>query len=363
MSRASFQEIAPTERARRMLSNAMVLLWGPPGTGKTSLCKALAQRLSIRLQRFYSKAKLVELPATGMHSRYFGESAKLVWSSFSHLASVIRDEKDTLVCILIDEVESLCPSREQSIGSQEPRDGQRAVNALLTAVDQLRQYPNFLVFCTSNIIDSMDEAFIDRIDFKLNVPMPNAVTCAEILRRGYFDIPMGYLGPAAGMPLQSAHAEAMTTEDGQTITFEEFLCRKFPGPYFRGNGEQANSFACLKAVVEEQLLHPDMALLRFGPVSDHPAVRLWRIAQRCTQLSARTIERLPMLSLVQRSVNDQWPCPLDEAISALGRVVEQEVAVVRKRSGAVGIQSTMDASTYLEQSVEVVDKERAAEAA
>lgn len=141
--------------------NGLVLLWGPPGSGKSSLCRALAQNLSVRFKEAFPYAILLELDSHAMHSKYFGESARLVQETFDRITRILSSEPAPLVCVLIDEVESLASSREQSAGrGGEPKDAMRALNALLTAMDRMRDHHNLLVFCTSNIVSAMVRAFL-----------------------------------------------------------------------------------------------------------------------------------------------------------------------------------------------------------
>jgi AAA+ superfamily predicted ATPase len=49
------------------------------------------------------------------------------------------DDSEALVCVLIDEVESLTMARQMSLCKNEPSDGVRVVNALLTQIDALRR--------------------------------------------------------------------------------------------------------------------------------------------------------------------------------------------------------------------------------
>lgn len=97
----------------------------PPGTGKTSLCRALAQQLSIRLKKTYPTCKLVEFDAHSLFSRYFGESGKLVTKLFGKIESMLNAQKNTFVVIFIDEVESLTSARQHLADSHEPRDALR----------------------------------------------------------------------------------------------------------------------------------------------------------------------------------------------------------------------------------------------
>ena len=79
--------------------------------------KALAQKLSIRLSRHFTQSKLVEISSQSLLSRWFGQSGRLVSKMFDEIRSLAEDE-ETLVCVLIDEVESITGSRENAQGSE-----------------------------------------------------------------------------------------------------------------------------------------------------------------------------------------------------------------------------------------------------
>lgn len=57
---------------------------------------------------------------------------------FERIEKVVRT-KDAFVCLLIDEVESLARARQASVSGNEPSDALRAVNALLTQIDKIKQ--------------------------------------------------------------------------------------------------------------------------------------------------------------------------------------------------------------------------------
>ncbi|PWN93079.1 AAA-domain-containing protein [Acaromyces ingoldii] len=160
--------------------NRLVLLHGPPGTGKTSLCRALAQKLAIRLSNKFTHGKLIEVNSHSLFSKWFSESGKLVQRLFSMVTEMVEDE-DGFVVILIDEVESLTKARSSAGSGSEPSDSLRVVNALLTQLDKLKQRKNCLVMTTSNISDSIDDAFIDRADIKQYIGPPPAEAIYSVL--------------------------------------------------------------------------------------------------------------------------------------------------------------------------------------
>jgi len=105
--------------------NKLILLYGPPGSGKTSLIMALAQKLSIRLGSRFSEGRLIEISSQSMHSRWFGQSGRLVSRMFDEILAVAEQDDQCLVCVMIDEIESLTASREKATQGNECNDALR----------------------------------------------------------------------------------------------------------------------------------------------------------------------------------------------------------------------------------------------
>nr|CAD7406482.1 unnamed protein product [Timema poppensis] len=158
--------------------NRVVLLHGPPGTGKTTLCKALAHKLAIRMADRYSAGAFLEINTHSLFSKWFSESGKLVTQMFTLIRETIARNRDVLTCILIDEVESLTHIRQAS--ESEPSDAIRVVNAVLTQIDQIRGYPNVLILTTSNLTGSIDGAFLDRADINQYIGPPTQTAIYQI---------------------------------------------------------------------------------------------------------------------------------------------------------------------------------------
>merc|ERR1711942_428762 len=143
-------------------------------------CKALAQKLSIRLSDRYNTTQLVEINSHSLFSKWFSESGKLVQKMFTEIKRLMEDPR-ALICVLIDEVESLTSARKKAMSGSEPSDAIRVVNALLTQLDSIKNAPNVLILTTSNITGAIDLAFVDRADIKQYVGPPSQGAIYQIL--------------------------------------------------------------------------------------------------------------------------------------------------------------------------------------
>ncbi|XP_057760182.1 pachytene checkpoint protein 2 homolog [Arachis stenosperma] len=124
-----------------------------PGIGKISLCKALAQKLSIRFNSRCTN-NTVKILIQHLPMRQFSENGCKTFPKDSRNGK----EESNLVFVLIDEVESLAAARKAAISGSDPSDSIRVVNALLTQIDKLKSSPNVIILTTSNITTTIGKS-------------------------------------------------------------------------------------------------------------------------------------------------------------------------------------------------------------
>lgn len=109
-------------------------------------------KLSIRLGDIFSKATLVEVNANAMLSKYFGESGKLIESTFDQVEAMAKD-RSKLVVVVVDEVETIASSRQRVSSSGECSDGLRV--SLLFALNAPKHYRALLTAQRRRLINSL----------------------------------------------------------------------------------------------------------------------------------------------------------------------------------------------------------------
>lgn len=162
--------------------HGLVLLSGPPGTGKTTLCQGLAQKVALALAP-RGGTTFVEIDPHAFPSDMLGEGPRAVLRLFSDTLPELAARRPHTV-VLVDEIEALAVRRSTASFETNPVDVHRATDALLSGLDLLRRTcPQVLVLGTTNFAAAVDEAFLDRADLVLRLGLPDRDTIAEILRQ------------------------------------------------------------------------------------------------------------------------------------------------------------------------------------
>jgi len=158
--------------------HGIILLVGPPGTGKTSLARGLSSRLAASFQG--GRFRLVEVDPHQLSSSAMGKTQRAVSELFSEGLTSVAGDAPTVV--LLDEVETLAVDRSRLSMDANPIDVHRATDAVLVQLDALAEsHPNILFVATSNFPKALDGAFTSRCDLVLEVPPPTLDGCRSIV--------------------------------------------------------------------------------------------------------------------------------------------------------------------------------------
>jgi SpoVK/Ycf46/Vps4 family AAA+-type ATPase len=159
--------------------HGVILLVGPPGTGKTSLARGLAHRTA---ETFPGGGfRLLEVEPHALTSSAMGKTQRAVSELFSQSIGEAAAAGPTIV--LLDEVETLAADRSKMSLEANPIDIHRATDAVLVQLDALAErYPNLLFLATSNFPQAVDAAFTSRCDLVVHVPLPDREACGLILK-------------------------------------------------------------------------------------------------------------------------------------------------------------------------------------
>jgi len=145
-----------------------VLLYGPPGCGKTLMAKALANEVH---------ATFIKVVGSELVRKYIGEGARLV----SELFELAREKAPTVV--FIDEIDAIGAKRmDETTGGE--REVNRTLMQLLAELDGFDPRGNVKVIAATNRPDILDPALLrpGRFDRLIEVPLPNFTGRLEILK-------------------------------------------------------------------------------------------------------------------------------------------------------------------------------------
>ncbi|MFG1889572.1 AAA family ATPase [Micromonospora sp. NPDC049051] len=181
-----------------------VLLYGPPGCGKTYLVTALAGS---------GRANVLSVKGAELLSKWVGESERAVRELFRRA----REAAPTLV--FLDEVDALAPVRGQA------SDGgttDRVVAALLTELDGVETLRNVVVIGATNRPDLVDPALLrpGRLERLVYVPPPDGPARAEILRASARNVP---LAPEVDLAALGAELDGFSAADCAALVREAAL--------------------------------------------------------------------------------------------------------------------------------------------
>ncbi len=177
-----------------------ILLYGPPGCGKTMIAKAvansLAKKVAQRTGADKARSYFINIKGPELLNKYVGETERQIRQVFQRARE--KSEEGWPVIVFFDEMDSLFRTRGTGISSDMEST---VVPQLLAEIDGVETLKNVIVIGASNREDLIDPAILrpGRLDVKIKIERPDENSAAQIFSR--------YL--TADLPLDAAEVETL----------------------------------------------------------------------------------------------------------------------------------------------------------
>jgi Holliday junction resolvasome RuvABC ATP-dependent DNA helicase subunit len=153
-----------------LLSNRLIL-YGPPGNGKSTLARIIAVE---------SKWEFMPISGASIVGSYLGEGAQKIDTYFETAAEKYRNTGRGVV-IFIDEIDAIARANINYEAASRA-EHQVATQALWLCLDRYKNHPGIFFVCATNHFDKLDRTFLDRFSTNtIEIGYPNAQTRKEVL--------------------------------------------------------------------------------------------------------------------------------------------------------------------------------------